>query len=217
MTRLTSFSLFACLSMTALACGSSTSDGSGASKAGWDQARIGDTGTNWSVNAQKGAYFFFIKFSPSYNDTATVHTVRDMAVSFAQTVAGKLTSGSPAPKTLIPTLTEMPGGSGWTLDPNQPETMNGPALASNETDATILVDGGAGPYFVAGGYSAVGLAWERWVKGDNLVDLQAWQMASKTDATQLYSDLLKNPLYSNVPWVTCSGTDATNPCPLPLK
>ncbi|HJX51404.1 MAG TPA: hypothetical protein VJ801_01445 [Polyangia bacterium] len=205
MSRPRCLGLGACLalSLTAMACGS------GGSSA-WDQARIGDTGTNWWLNIRKGAYFFSVQLRPSYTESATV---RSMVVSFAQTVVGKLTSGSPAPATLVPGLSELPGPTGWTLDPDQVETANGVATASNEIDATTLIDGGAAPFFVAGSYSATGLAWERWANVDYLMDLKVWQMVSAADATKLYGDLLNNPLYSNITWTTCSGAAGANPCP----
>jgi hypothetical protein len=99
------------------------------------------------------------------------------------------------------------------LDPDQPETANGVATATNEIDATTLIDGGASPFFVAGSYSATGLAWERWVNVAYLMDLKVWQMASAADATKLYGDLLNNSLYSNITWTACPGTDPTNLCP----
>jgi hypothetical protein len=138
-------------------------------------------------------------------------------VGFTQTVVAKLTSGSPKPVTLVPALSEMPGGTGWTLDPNpldpaDPKTATGPAVASNEADAIYLIDGSAAPFFVQGGYQALGLAWERWVKGDYSMELRVWQMASVADATKLYTDLLSNSLYSNVTWTTCAGTDPAKPC-----
>jgi hypothetical protein len=178
-----------------------SSGGSSGYASGWDEARIGDTGTNWWINARKGAYFFSVQINPSYTDAATG---RAMVVSFAQTVVGKLKSGSPAPATLVPAAGEI---SGWTFDPDETKTMDGPAVATNMDDAVALIDGAADPFFVPGSYSAVGLAWERYVKDPYLLDLKVWQMASAADATKVYSDLLNNSLYSNVTWTTCSATD----------
>jgi len=234
MTRLKYLSIFACFSLllVAIACGSSNSNGSpgaggsaaggvgGAAATGWDEARVGDSGTKWTVNARKGAYFFFAKVGPSYNDTTTDHTVRNLAIAFTQAAVAKLKSGSPAPATLVPSVSEIPsvpGGVAWTLDPSQTETMNGPAVATDETDAVNLVDGGAASFYITGKYSAVAMAWEKWVNGDDNydIDLQVWQMASVADATQVYTDLLSNSLYSNLTWVNCKDTDPANPCPTP--
>ena len=99
---------------------------------GWDQARIGNTGFGWWVNAIKSAYFFSVKITPSSQDDATG---RSKVISFAQLVVGGLKSGSPAPATLVPAADE---SSVWTLDQNNAATANGVATASNSIDAKTL-------------------------------------------------------------------------------
>jgi len=139
-----------------------------------------------------------------------------MAISFTQKVVAKFKSGSPAPATFVPMISELPavsGGSAWTLDPDQPYTASGPALASNENDATNFVDGGADVFF-KDGFSAVGMAWENWVNGDYTIELQVWQLASSGDAVKLWTDMLSDSFY-DLTFTACTGTDSSNPCPLP--
>ena len=218
MTRSSCFGLCVCLalSLTVLACGSSNSNPG--TSAPWDQARIGDAGTNWWVNARKGAYFISAQFSPSYVDSATG---RALVITFTQSVLAKLKAGA-APATLVPAASELPGG-GWQLDPQEPKTASGPGVATTEDEAVALIDGSASPFYCTDLtsqkdcsklYQATGLAWEIYAKDPSyLIELKVWQMASAADATALYSDLLKNSLYSNVTWVDCTGSDPANLCP----
>jgi hypothetical protein len=165
------------------------------------------------MNVRKGAYYFTAMLNPSYTDSATG---RAMAIDFAKQVVAKIT-GTPAPVTLVPALSEMPG---WILDPAESKTVNGPAVATNRADAEALIDGGVDPFFVPGSYSAVGLAWEKWTKDPWALDLKVWQMASVADATKLWTDILSNSSYAQVlnpdgssGWITCAGADQANPCP----
>ncbi len=210
MTRPRCFCLCACLtlSLTAMACGSSGA----ALPSGWDQARIGNTGVGWWLNAIKGAYFFSVKVYPSSQDDATG---RSTVISFTQKVVGGLRSGSPAPATLVPAADE---SSGWSLDPNSEKTANGVATAFNSTDAKNLVGDLADAFYDSSrSYQAKGLAWEVYTNGTYSLDLKVWQMASAADASKLFTDLRSDAgsdsLYSNVNWTTCSGTDPKNPCP----
>ena len=182
--------------------------GSAVLPTGWDQARIGNTGVAWWLNAIKGAYFFDVKITPS----AQYDTVgRATVIAFAQKVVAGLTSGMPAPVSLVPAANAIPG---WTLDQNSSLTASGPAVATDNASATALIDGAADPFYDSSkGYQAKGLAWEVYANGTYSTDLKIWQMASAADAAQLYTDLLIEPLYANVVWTTCSGTDPSNPCP----
>ena len=204
MTRLRCFCLCACLalSLTAMACGSSNSS------EGWDQARVGNTGYGWWVNAIKSAYYFEVKITPSAQEDATG---RATVITFAQKVVSRVTSSTAAPATLVPTADE---SSGWTLDQNQPKTANGVATATDSTSAVALVDGAADPFYDSSkSYQAKGLAWEVYTNGTYSVDLKVWQMASAHDASLVYADLKLDSLYANVTWTECSGTDTANPCP----
>ncbi|HJX67027.1 MAG TPA: DUF6599 family protein, partial [Polyangia bacterium] len=176
--------------------------GSAVLPTGWDQARIGNTGLAWWLNAIKGAYFFDVKITPSAQyDTAGRATV----IAFAQKVVGGLTSGMPAPVSLVPPANAIPG---WTLDQNNPLTASGPAVATDNASATALIDGAADAFYdPSKSYQAKGLAWDVYANGTYSIDLKIWQMASAADAAQLYTDLLIEPLYANVMWTTCSGTD----------
>ncbi len=178
---------------------------------GWDQARIGNTGVGWWVNAIKSAYFFSVKVSPSSQDDTAG---RAAVIGFAQKVVGGLTSGTPAPATLVPLADPT---SGWMLDQNSSKTASGVAVATDATSATALVDGAADPFYdTTKSYQAKGLAWEVYSNGTYSLDLKIWQMASATNAAQLYTDLLDNSLYSNITWTTCSETDPLNPCGTPV-
>ena len=208
MTRLRCFCLCACLafSLTAMACGSSNSGAT----SGWDQARIAFTGVSWWLNAIKSAYYFELKITPSAQEDAVG---RATVITFAQKVVSGVKSSTAAPQTLVPAAAS---SSGWTLDQNVPKTANGVVTATDATSATNLIDGGADPFYdPSKSYSAKGLAWEVYTNGTYSLDLKVWQMASAHDASQIYSDLLSDPLYSpdNVPWITCNGTDTSNPCP----
>jgi hypothetical protein len=207
-----------------MACSSSSSDGGvkGGSAAGgagggaagssgsslWDEARIANTATDWWLNTRKGAYYFSLDITPAYQDDTVG---RKAVIDFGKAVAAKLTSASPAPATLVPTANEV---SGWTYDPDSARTAAGPASATNGVAAEALIDGGAAAFFDGTkSYQAKGLAWEKYVSGIYILDLQVWQMANVADATLLYTDLLKSSsLYSNASFVACSGTDPANPC-----
>jgi hypothetical protein len=218
MIRSRRFGLCACLvfSLTAVACGSSTSTPSttgtpsgtatstssstGASSS-WDQARLGNTTTAWWLNAQKGQFFLAVKLKGSPADDTTG---RALEVKVAQVIAKK--SGSSA-LALLPSVSELPGT--WVTDPDITYTDKGPAVADNLTDITVWIDGGADPFFTSA-YSAKALAWANYVASDDTgyaFDLRVWQMASAADAKKLYSDLLGNSLYNNVTWATCGATD----------
>jgi hypothetical protein len=182
--------------------------GSAVPPTGWDQARIGNTGVGWWINAIKSAYFFSVKISPSSQDDTVG---RAAVIGFAQEVVGGLTSGTPAPATLVPLADS---SSGWMLDQNSSKTASGVAVATDATSATALIDGAADPFYdPTKSYQAKGLAWEVYSNGTYSLDLKVWQMASAANAAQLYTDLLDNSLYSNVTWTTCSGTTSSNPCP----
>jgi len=208
MTRQRCFCLCACLalSLSAVACGSSNSEP--ATSSGWDKARIGNTGVGWWVNALKSAYFLSVKISPSSQDDTTG---RGKVISFTQKVAGGVTSSTADPATLVPAPDQ---NSEWQLDQNSPKTANGVATATDATSATALVDGAADPFYdTTKSYQAKGLAWEVYSNGTYSLDLKIWQMASVTDASTIYDDLLNNSLYNNVTWTTCPGTDPNTPCP----
>jgi hypothetical protein len=242
MTRLRSLTLCACLalSLAAMACSSGSSDGGvkggsaaggagggaaggsgGASTTGgaagssgsslWDEARIANTGTDWWLNIRKGAYFFSLDITPAFEDDTVG---RKAVIDFGKAVAAKLTSGSPAPATLAPAANEV---SGWTYDPDNYKTASGPAVATDGTEAEGLIDGGAAAFFDGTkSYQAKGLAWENYVNDTYQLALQVWQMANVADATLLYADLINSSsLYSNAPFVACSGTDPANPCGSP--
>ena len=220
MTQPRSLSLCACLalSLAAMACSSSSSDGgvkggtggvagsSGSSL--WDAARIANTWTDWWLNIRKGVYYFSLDITMSLQDDTVG---RADVISFGKAVAAKLTSGSPAPATLVPAASEV---SGWTYDPDNYKIASGPAVATNGTEAEGLIDGGAAAFFDGTkSYQAKGLAWEIYVNGTYILDLQVWQMANVADATLLYADLINSSsLYSNAPFTACSGTDPANPC-----
>jgi hypothetical protein len=220
MTRLRSLTLCACLalSLAAMACSSSSSNGGvkggpggaagGSGSSLWDEARIANTGTDWWLNVRKGAYYFSLDITPSFEDDTVG---REDVINFGKALAAKLTSGSPAPASLAPTANEV---SGWTYDPDSARTASGPAVATNGTQAENLIDGGAAAFFDGTkSYQAKGLAWEIYASGTYTLDLQVWQMANAADATLLYTDLINSSsLYSNAPFVACSGTDPANPC-----
>jgi hypothetical protein len=193
------------LSLFALGCGSSNS-GSGTSNPGpWDQARIGNSGTSWWINASKDKYFLSIKVKPSYAEDVQG---RAQVVSIAKTVAAK--AGS------LPKPEEISGK--WINDPDQSATADGPVVATDETKAVDLIDGGAAPFFTSS-YKAKSFTWANFIEDDASkdtpykIELIQWEMASASDAKTLYGDLLKNSLYSNVTWKTCAGTDANDLCP----
>ncbi len=126
--------------------------------------------------------------------------------------------------------------SGWTVDTvfnaattGWPADTSKPAVATNLTDATALIDGGAAGFF----NSAQGLApnvfvWQNYINnttnppmspGGYQLALYVMQMPSVAQATQLYTSLLDgtHSLYSTNTWtdtaigdnarITNSGTD----------
>ncbi|HEX7596885.1 MAG TPA: hypothetical protein VF518_01655 [Polyangia bacterium] len=219
MIRSRCFDLCACLvlSLTAVACGSSTSTpsttgtptgtststSSSTGASSWDQARLGNTTTAWWLNAQKGQFFLAVKLKGAPADDTTG---RALNVKVAQLIAKK--SGSSA-LALLPVASDLPGPSKWVTDPDISYTASGPAVADNLTDITVWIDGGADPFFTSA-YKAQALAWANYVASDDTgyaLDLRVWQMASAADAKKLYSDLLGNSLYNNVTWSTCGATD----------
>jgi hypothetical protein len=175
---------------------------------GWDQARIGNDGFGWWLNAIKGAYFFDIDISPSFDDDTVG---RKDVISFGQAVVAKLTSGSPTPANLVPAPNAIPG---WTFDQNNSSTANGPAVANNVSSAEALIDGASFPFYdPSKGYQAKGLAWEVYTNGTYTIDLKIWQMPSAAATAQLYTDLFSEARWASTTWTTCSGTDPSNPCP----
>lgn len=169
----------------------------------WDQARLGNGGTGWWMNAQKGKFFLSIKLRNSYpEDTAG----RAEAVSISKLVASR--TGSTAVD-LVPLPKELPGI--WAYDPDQ----QGPVVATTYDQVTSIIDGAAAPFYTSA-YSAKVLAWANYSesRGDMSyrLDLQVWEMASAGDAAALYTDLLKNSLYSSVSWKTCQSS-GENLCP----
>ena len=216
MTRLGYLGLCACLaiSLATITCGSSNSGsggnnngGSSGTTTGWDQARIGNTGTNYEINAQKGAYFIAIQISPE--DT----TAQSTLVTLVQTEVAKVNSGTTAaPSALMPALSDLPG-SGWTVDTTDNSTLaSGMVSATDQAKATDLVDGGADPFFTSG-YSATGMAWEEFTNGTYVVDAKIWKMGSADAAKKLYTGLLTDSYFSqdNNSWVACTATA----CPTP--
>ena len=215
MTRLRCLGLCACLglSLTTMACGSG-----GAAKP-WDQGRIANTGTEWWVNATKGAYFFSMLFGPSYaTDTAGLPNTAGQAtvIAFTEDVIKKLTPATAAPASLMPAPNEV---AGWIYDPNSPDSVTAPAVANNADQANNLLDGSAAPIFPnpPRSYVPVSLAWE--VYGNTstnpyqTIDAKIVQLPSSANAGQFYTDLLSEPQYSkdNNPWSECTGSDP-NPC-----
>jgi hypothetical protein len=177
----------------------------------WDQARIGDMGTGWWMNAQKGKFFISTRLRIT---DATDRTGRAQAINITEIVTNK--SGSTA-LSLVPLPSELPGK--WIYDPEMGMTAAGPMVATTFDEATKYINGGADPFYNSTkGYSAKVFAWANYreTPGDAAyyLDLRIWEMASPADAASLYSDLLQNALYSpdNVPWKTCQGV-AGNPCP----
>jgi hypothetical protein len=175
---------------------------------------VGNPGTGWWMNAVKGKFFLSIKLKNSYAEDIAG---RSETVAITKIVAGK--SGSSA-VALVPKASELPGT--WINDPDASYTADGPAVATSFDKATEYIDGGADPFYDATkSYKAVALAWANFKENDASkdspygLDLRVWEMGSAADATNLYSDLLNNSLYSpnNVPWKECTGGDATNPCP----
>lgn len=215
MTRLRCLSLCACLGLllTTMACGSG--GGSGVAKP-WDQARLANTGTDWWINATKGAFFFSVLLANSYADTAG----RASAISFTESVINKLTPSTTDPTSLMPAPTP-----DWPYDPNSTYSVNGPAVAHNNAEATDLVDGAADPLFDSTrSYQPVLLVWEVYDKPNSspyeTMNVKILQMASQANAGQIYNDLLTWPQYSDqaaggdIPWSQCTGADP-NPCGLP--
>jgi hypothetical protein len=174
----------------------------------WDEARIANTGTDWWLNIRKGAFYFSLDITLSYQDDIVG---RADVISFGKAVAAKLTSAAPGPATLVPAANEV---SGWAFDPGESKTAAGPAVATNGTAAENLIDGGAAAFFDGTkSYQAKALAWENYMNDTYQLVLQVWQMANVADATLLYTDLINSSsLYSNAPFVACSGTDPANPC-----
>ena len=218
MTRLRSLSLCACLglSLTTLACGSGGS--SGAAKP-WDEGRIANTGTDWWMNATKGVFFLSIKITNSY-DVAGRATV----ISFVEDVIKKIAPGA-TPASLLPASGEF---TGWTYDPNSPDTAAGPAPASSFQAATDLFDGAADALFGVSvpftpstrSFQPVGLVWGVYTDGaTHGMDAKVVQMASQGDAGRLYTDVLTYSQYLPAPvgslaWKECTGSDP-NPCGAP--
>lgn len=213
------------LSLFALGCGSSNSDSGvggsggggggggagGTSSAPWEKARVGNPGTGWWMNAIKGKFFLSVKVKNSYaEDTAG----RAATVGIAKVVAGKSGTGALA---MMPAASELPGS--WANDSDVGYTAAGPVVATDFAKATEFIDGGADPFYEK--TKAAAFAWANFKETDASkdapygLDLRVWEMASASDATNLYTDLLNNSLYSpeNVPWKECTGGDATNPCP----
>jgi hypothetical protein len=196
------------LSLFALGCGSSNSDSGGSNGAPWDQARIGNSGTAWWINATKGKFFISAKMKPSYKDDLQG---RAQVVSLGKLVAEKSGSNS-----VLPKPEEVPGK--WINDADKPETANGQVVATDETKATDLIDGGAAPFYTSS-YKAKTFVWANYLEDDASkesplkLELILWEMGSTADAKTLYKDLLDNSLYSNVSWTTCAATDANNICP----
>jgi hypothetical protein len=175
---------------------------------GWDQARIGNDGTSWWLNAIKGAYFFDVDISSSFEDDTVG---RKDVIGFGQAVVAKLTSGSPAPASFVLAPNAIPG---WTFDQNNPSTANGPAVATNVGSAENLIDGASFPFYdPSKSYQAKGLAWEVYTNGTYTIDLKIWQMPSAAATAQLYTDLFSEARWASTTWTTCSGTDPSNPCP----
>jgi hypothetical protein len=198
-----------------MACGSG---GTGAAKP-FDNGRIANTGTSWWINVTKGVYFFSIKITNSYKDDAAG---RATLISFTEDVLNKITPSTTAPASLLPAENEI---AGWTYDQTSGYTMNGPALASTFQAATDLFDGAADPLFgvdslgaTIRSYVPVSLAWEIYTDGattEHKMDAKIVQMASKTDAGKLFTDLVDGT-YSQykpsiIPWVQCTDSDP-NPC-----
>jgi hypothetical protein len=192
-----------------MSCGSSTT-----SSEGWDQARIGNTGVGWWVNAIKSAYFFSVKISPSSQDDTTG---RATVLTWTQKVVSQVKSSTAAPETLVPSAPTTPSTDPtvWTLDQNSPKTAAAVATANDPNSADALVDGAADPFYdPTKSYQAKGLAWEVYTNGTYSLNLQVWQMPSANDASVFYTtDSLTNSLYNNVTWTTCTGNDPNNPCP----
>ena len=201
MTRLRCLGLCACfvLSLTAMACGSSNSGGSGPTT--WDQARIADTGFDWWLNFQKGAIYVSADLTNTAgNSDSVMHTD---VISFSQAVLAKYKSGA-APLSMVPTSGEV---SGWTYDPGVTKSYPNPGVATDSTGAEFLIDGGAAAFFDSTkSYQATGFAWENYINSTYKLELQVWQMASAADATKVYLDLpTTSSLYSNATFTPCSA------------
>jgi len=227
MTRSSCRALCLCLvlSLAALACGSNNSTSPGPSKSSsWDQARVGNTGTRWWINAIKDKFFFSNQISPSEQDDTAG---RAQLISITQAMIAKLNSGSTA-ASLVPQASDIAGG--WIPDQDQGFTAtNGPRTGTTLDQVTAFIDGGADPFFCTDTadpqkhcsalYQAQAFAWEIFMQSSGTspytLDVRVWQMASAADAARVYTDLLQYALYSpnSVTWVDC-GTDPANPCPL---
>jgi hypothetical protein len=169
--------------------------GGTASTSPWDAGRISNTGTDWWINARRGTYYFAVKLQNSYEEDLAGKAA---AIEFANAVAAKIGAGTATPSigTLVPAANEV---GGWTLDPDNSKTSSGPAVATTHAKAEEYIDGSAAPFYTAS-YSATAFAWENYVKASYPLELTIWQMASSADATQVYSDLLKLPLYKAPTW-----------------
>jgi hypothetical protein len=211
--------------LTTLACGSGGSGGGGTGGTGgsggsgatkpWDEGRIANTGTDWWVNATKGVFFLSIKITNSYADDAAG---RATVISFVEDVIRKIAPGA-TPASLLPASGEF---TGWTYDPNSPDTAAGPAPASNFDAATALFDGAADAIFGVAvpftpstrSFQPVRLVWGVYTDGaTHGMDAKVVEMASQGDAGKLYTDVLTYSQYApdNIPWKECTGSDP-NPC-----
>lgn len=175
--------------------GATGGTGGTASTKPWDAGRISNTGTDWWINARRGTYYFAVRLQNSYEDDLAGKAA---ATEFANAVAAKIGAGTATPSigTLVPAASEV---SGWTFDPDNAKTSSGPAVATTHAKAEEYIDGSAAPFYTAS-YSAAAFAWENYAKASYLLELTIWQMASASDTTQLYSDLLKLPLYKAPTW-----------------
>ena len=241
MTRLRCVSFCACLalSVAAMECGSSKSDGGakggaggaaggtgtggaagGAGGAGgggasklWDEARIANTFMAWWLNIRKGAYYVSLEIGTPDQDDAVA---RKAVIDFGKAVAAKITSASPATAALAPADGEV---SGWKFDPIAGKTDSGPAVANDYPTATFLIDGAADPFFdPSKSYQAKTLIWQNYLSDTYTLVLQVWQMPSTEQAVSVYADLPTNSVssvYKQATFTPCAGTDPANPCGSP--
>lgn len=105
--------------------------------------------------------------------------------------------------------------SGWTRDPDYPETATKvAALATTQTDAVALIDGGADPFY-SSTFSANVFAWQNYFNPNFTPDdgsagyylkLYVLQMPSAAQATALYDSLVDgtHSLYSTNTWTDMS-------------
>jgi hypothetical protein len=207
-----------------MACGSGGGRGGGSPDSGaakpWDQARIANTGTDWWVNATKGAFLFSIKITNSYQDDAAG---RASVITFVEDAIKKITPGA-TPASLLPASGEV---QPWTYDQTSADTAAGPATANNFDAATALFDGAADALFgvttpfvpSTRTFQPVSLVWGLYTNGatpEQKMDAKVVQMASQGDAGKLYTDVLTYSQYAPAPvgsldWKECTGSDP-NPC-----